>query len=515
MKKLPIGTQDFSILREDDYLYVDKTEHIFKLVENGRIYFLSRPRRFGKSLLISTIEELFKCNKKLFEDLYIYNKWDWTKPYPVLSLDLSGSEESENIHDFLNDILEEASEDFNVELKRITLNKKFKELIKKVSLKTGEKVVVLIDKYDDPIIKNLKNPEIAEKIRNTLNSFYKALKESDSYIKFLFLTGISKFSNVSIFSALNNPDDITLSQDFSTICGYTQDELQSNFSSHIENLIEKQGLTEEETLNYIKFWYDGYSWNGVDKVYNPFSTLKLFKENSFDTHWFETGTPKFLTDFSYNIETILEPVDTIKSDFDDFDPLNISQNALLFQTGYLTIKNVDENKMPPIYRLNIPNFEVRRAFFNNLVSEFSNVSINDLMKYRKIFWESVLEGDEETIKEIVGDYLAPIPNILRSKEEKYYHALIFRWLLSMGFNIHCEVLTYSGRVDAVIEKNNKIIIIEFKQDNERSIDEMIKESLQQIEDRKYEIPYKGKTIIRMAIVFSKEKIGCKIEKDIF
>ena len=266
MKKLPIGIQTFSEIQEENYTYIDKTKYIHKLATEGKTYFLSRPRRFGKSLLLNTIKELFKGNKKLFEGLYIYDKWDWDEKYPVIVLNFGGGnyETPNDLENTLTDILDDLAEDFDIELKRITLEKRFGELIKKIYKKTGSQVVVLIDEYDKPIISNLQNKDL-EKIQNKLGSFYETLKVNDEYIKFTFITGISKIAHVSIFSKLNNLDDLTLISEFNSICGYTQKELEYNFQEYIRKLADKFNYSYNECIEQIKAYYNGYSWNGEKK----------------------------------------------------------------------------------------------------------------------------------------------------------------------------------------------------------------------------------------------------------
>ncbi|MDR2623720.1 MAG: ATP-binding protein [Methanobrevibacter sp.] len=516
MKKLPKGIPTFNELIEDGYLYVDKTEIIHKLILQDKLNFLSRPRRFGKSLLLSTIEELFKCNKDLFEGFYIYDEWDWEDPYPVLSLDLSGFE-SGSVHDFLDDKFNRIIKRFKIDLESKTLNQRLGELIESIHDETGKRVVVLIDEYDSPIINNLKDPKFVESTRKTLNSFYSALKENNKYIKFILVTGISKFSKVSAFSALNHLTDISLYDDYSSICGYTQEELESNFKEYIENLAIFSNLSKVDLLEKIKKWYDGYSWNGEKTVYNPYSTILLFSENSFAPHWFETGTPKFLIDIAThikNIKPVLEPTYLYKDDLDGFDPLDIEDATLLFQAGYLTIKNIDKTQDEFEYTLDLPNYEVEKALMKNLVRIYTQIPIGDLIQTRKKFWNQVINADCEGLKETIMDYLIPIGNKQRGQNENYYHALIFKWLTSsLGFEGYSNTPTYIGEMDVVLDKTDPIIIIEFKQSKTSSIEYMINEAFNQMNEKQYEKLYKGKKIIKTALVFKNEEIGCKIEKN--
>jgi hypothetical protein len=311
MQRLPVGRQSFKKIRENNYLYVDKTRHIYEMINNGDINFLSRPRRFGKSLLVSTLKELFEGNEKLFEGSYIYDKWNWEDKYPVIVLDFGvGDYENLNsLEDSIEDIINRLAREFQVKLYSKTLSGKFTDLITEIYNKTKKEVVILIDEYDKPIISNLQSKELSE-IQKKLGSFYEILKGNDDYIKFIFITGISKIAHASVFSKLNNPIDLTLIDKFNSICGYTQEELEYYFPEHIENLANKLNNTNFEIVEKIKEFYDGYSWNGKEKVYNPYSTLLCFNNGKFSKNWFNTGTPSILTDYpmnKYRLKAITEP----------------------------------------------------------------------------------------------------------------------------------------------------------------------------------------------------------------
>ncbi|MDR2623789.1 MAG: ATP-binding protein [Methanobrevibacter sp.] len=517
MKKLPKGIPTFQELIEEGYLYVDKTEIIHKLIRQDKLNFLSRPRRFGKTLLLSTIEELFKGNKELFKDLYIYDKWDWNCTYPVLSLDMSGLESEGSTRDLVDDVLKKASKEFDIELEMKTLNMRFGELIQKIHDSQGKRVVVLIDEYDSPIINNLTNPEYVENSQSLLNAFYSALKKNNKYIKFILVTGISKFSKVSAFSALNHLTDISLYEDYSCICGYTQEELETNFKEYIENLSSFANFSFEETLEKIKYWYNGYSWDGEKTLYNPYSTILLFSENRFSPHWFETGTPKFLieiVDYIKDIKSFLEPSHVYKYHLDGFDPLDIEDTTLLFQAGYLTIKKIDKTHEEFEYILDLPNYEVENALMNNLIRTYTQIPVQELIEYRKKFWNQVNNGDCEGLKETIMDYLIPIGNKQRGQNENYYHALIFKWLTSsLGFEGYSNTPTYIGEMDVVLDRTDPIIIIEFKQSKTSSIEYLINEAFTQMNEKQYDKLFNGKRIIKLALVFRNEEIGCKIEKN--
>jgi hypothetical protein len=312
MLKLPVGIQTISKIREEEYVYVDKTKYIQEMITKGKLYFLSRPRRFGKSLLISTLKELYIGNKKLFEGLYIYDKWDWNEKYPVVVLDFGGGDYSslKSLEETVEDLILRLSREFQVELFSKTLNGKFTDLITEIYNKDKKKkVVVLIDEYDKPIIENLQNKNLA-KIQKKLGSLYEILKVNNQYIEFLFITGISKIAHISVFSKLNNLDDISLIEEFNGICGYTQEELEEYFPDHIENLGNKLNMSYGDALNQIKSFYDGYSWDGSEEIYNPFSTMLCLKHGKFSKNWFNTGTPSILTDYpmnKYRLKAITEP----------------------------------------------------------------------------------------------------------------------------------------------------------------------------------------------------------------
>lgn len=517
MKKLPIGIQTFSEIQEKDYIYVDKTKHIHKLATEGKVYFLSRPRRFGKSLLVSTLKELFKGNKKLFKGLFIYDKWNWDEKYPVIVLDFGGGnyETAKDLEDKINNIIHRKARDFEVEIFSNTIDEKFTDLITGIYNKTKKEVVVLVDEYDKPIISNLQSKNL-EKIQNKLGSFYEILKVNDEYIKFVFITGISKFAHVSVFSKLNSLKDITLNNKFNSICGYTQEELENNFQKYIVKLADKIDYSYDECIKHIKSFYNGYSWNGKEKVYNPYSTLLCFDEGKFSKSWFNTGTPTVLAEYpmsKYDIKAVADPTKLSETEIKNPTTKNIKDEVFLFQTGYLTISNIEADGLDIFYTLKIPNYEVESALFENIIDQYSSIPLYDIMNYSKELLKYLIEGNVKMIEETIGDYLAPIPSVLRGQDERYYHVLIFRLLLSSGIHVHSEVRTQKGDTDLIIEEDDYVIIIEFKQSNTNSIEYMIKEGLKQIKEKEYGRAYKNKKIIKGVIAFRDEKIGCKIIKE--
>jgi len=363
VKRLPIGISDFKKLREENYIYIDKTQYIYKLIiEGGGYYFLSRPRRFGKSLLISTIRYLFEGKKDLFKDLYIYDKFDWDKTYPVVRI--SFAKDIRNKEDLRNTIYQELEKNYIRNKEK--LPKKIKDgaillekLIVKISEKKGKQVVILVDEYDKPILDVIEDKKEAEEVRKELKAFYSVIKNLDEYIKFLLITGVSKFSKVSLFSGLNQLKDISLDTRYGNICGYTQEELENNFKEYLE------GVNLEE----VREWYNGYSFLG-ERLYNPFDILLYLDTKKFKNYWYETGKTEFLFKLLKNKDyqlPFLTKAYYTNDILDKFDLEYISIEALMFQTGYLTIKEVKQIQSEEMYILDYPNKEVRQSFNRDLL----------------------------------------------------------------------------------------------------------------------------------------------------
>jgi len=382
MKKLPIGIQTFSKLIKNDCLYVDKTQHIAELIQAGDYLFLSRPRRFGKSLLVSTLSEIFAGNKELFQGLYIYDHIEW-QPHPVIVIDFNGiSFNDEQVFKAsLSSFLDNVADEHEIVRSKTFVKDKFAELIKKIAKKTHQKVVILIDEYDKPIVNYIDDIKKAAKNREIIRDFLGVLKYSDAFLRFVFLTGVSKFARVSIFSDLNNLRDITLSPQFVTLLGYTQNELESYFDQRLQNLCFELGIKKAQLLAKIKIWYDGYSWDAKHQVYNPYSILNLFTEQQFDNYWFASGTPTFLIRLikknAYEA-TALENKKVSKLVFDSYDIDNMNVFVLLFQTGYLTLTQIDKKGRTPQYLLNYPNLEVKEAFITHLFASFTQNGLEEI-----------------------------------------------------------------------------------------------------------------------------------------
>jgi hypothetical protein len=499
MKKLPIGIQTFEKIINENCYYVDKTPFIKKL-EQGGYYFLSRPRRFGKSLFLDTIKEAFSGNKELFKGLYIYDKWDWSKKHPIIKISfaIGTNNNSEKLRSTISFNLKNAAYDYKINLEEEELNQKFYEFIRKLYEKYNEKVVILVDEYDKPILDAIENIEYAKENREILKDFYSVLKDADPYIKLVFLTGVSRFSKVSIFSGLNQLRDITLSPEFATICGYTQTDLETVFADRIKDFDKEE----------VRRWYNGYSWLG-EKVYNPFDILLLFAEKQFRPYWYESGTPTFLIKLFKQNKYYLPKVENLKVGeelLSNLDIDNIRPENLLFQTGYLTIKDVIEELTERIYILSYPNFEVKKSFnsyfLTNLIPDPTVKTETD------IAIKSALKDNQiEKLKDILHRFFASIPydwyrkNDLESYEG-FYASIVYALFSGAGFETVAEDTTNKGRIDLTIIYNNKAYIIEFKVVE----DQPEKTALKQVEEKKYYEKYLGKyeEVYLIGIEFSKK-----------
>ncbi|MCL2335142.1 MAG: ATP-binding protein, partial [Endomicrobia bacterium] len=463
MKKLPISIQSFEILRRNGCVYVDKTKYVFDLINNGRVFFLSRPRRFGKSLLISTFEELFKGSKSLFEGLYIYDKWNWAEKYPVIHLDFAEINYETNLKletDLLNFISETAKQ-YGIELTADNLVSRFSQLIKQLHGITGKGVVILVDEYDKPITDSLSNKEVLASNKRTLHDFYQVIKATDEHLKFVFLTGVSKFSGLSVFSALNSINDITVDERYSAICGYTQEELEENFRDYITELSKKLNLTHEEVAASVKDWYNGYSWDGKISVYNPFSTLMLFDKKEFKNYWFRTGTPTFLMELILKRnrpQAFLEAIELPDSSFESYNPDNLSEIPLLFQTGYLTVKDKKSSQKGVQYTLDFPNAEVKESFFQYLLSAYTANTPDIIPEMFNRISRQLENLDSAGLQDSITALFANIPYQIKTDSEAYYHSIFLIWLKTLGFDIQGEISTNRGRIDAVLKQNNYTVI---------------------------------------------------------
>ncbi len=477
MKKLPIGIQTFSNIIDGDYLYIDKTKEALELIENYKYAFLSRPRRFGKSLFMDTIQEVFEGNKELFKDLYIYDKWDFNIKYPVIKISFSGDLRSgESLKKTIFNILRHNQERLKVDcFDTSDFSGCFQDLIKLSYEKYNQKVVVLIDEYDKAILDNLDQMEVAKENREIIKGLYTILKDSDRYIKFVLLTGVSKFSKASIFSGLNMLEDISLNKNYGNVCGYTQNDIETTFKPYLKDV----------DLDKFKGWYNGYNFL-KDDVYNPFDVL-LFIKNDFlyDNYWFSTGTPTFLIKLIEKNNYHLPKLSNItigKRLLDSFDIDNLDLEVILYQAGYLTIEKMLEKRRGGIeYKLKIPNKEVQASLYDTIIdyifkqtTEKINIQ-NDM--YDALF-DNKLKDFETSLISMFA--LIPVDNYRKNNIENYegfYSSVIFVYLSSLGIEIIGEDATNKGYIDLTIKLNNIIYVIEFKMNN--------KDALSQIKEKKY------------------------------
>ena len=500
-RRLPIGIQTFREIRELDCYYVDKTAHIRRLLDEGKHYFLSRPRRFGKSLFLDTCKELFEASEALFEGLAIHEHWDWSVPHPVvrLSFGKGNFKQPGYLHTNLMAQLDGAERDAGVEPKYATGPERLSDLLQVLHRATGRRVAVLVDEYDKPILDALDTPDVARANRDDLRGLYAVIKDCDAHVRFSFLTGVSKFSKVSLFSGLNNLRDITLDPRFSTICGYTEAELDTVFAP------ELPGLDRDR----IREWYNGYGWRGEERVYNPFDILLLFDAREFGAWWFETGTPAFLVEtlFKRRVSSVaLGEMMASASLLSAFDVDRIAAEALLFQTGYLTILGEEDVGGEPFYRLGYPNREVRqslnRSLLQFLVRDESGEEANRLRLYR------LLEANDfEGMRALFHAFFASIPyewytdNDI-TRYEGYYASVFYSYFAALGLDITVEDSTSHGRLDMAVRFNGNVYLFELK------VVEMTGEgaAMAQLKERRYADKYRatGEPIHLVAVELSRD-----------
>lgn len=506
MKKLPLGTQTFTKLREDGCVYVDKTQHIYNLLTQGRQYFLSRPRRFGKSMTLSTVRAIYEGKESYFKDLWIHDKWDWTRRNPVLHFQFASMGFTET---GLIVALETACRDIakyhSIVLETTGYANNFKELITKAHEKYG-KVVLLIDEYDKPIIEYLDKVERpkAYENRSILRSFYSVIKDADESIEFLLITGVSKFSQTSIFSHLNHLTDITLNDDYNTLVGYTQTEFETCFAEWIDRAHGNfPHRSRAALLEQIKTWYNGFSWNGLETVYNPYSVLNFLNERLFREHWFATGTPTLLINLMREQELFLFNHIRVSSKImTSYDLESINVRTLLFQSGYLTVK--ERNADDGTYILDYPNREVEQATTDYILTAFLNADLAEVQTPILQIKDAFLKNNLEKVVNTMHSVLKDVPNhLLRGKKEDFYHAVVHLYYKYLGLLMQSEVNTSDGRMDAVVQTPTHIYIIEFK------LNQSAEKALQQIKDMDYAAKYltEGKKIVLVGVNFSSRKRG--------
>ena len=460
-RRLPIGVQTFRTVREENCYYVDKTAGIRSLVDDGTHYFLSRPRRFGKSLLLDTMKELFEGNRPLFEGLAIHDRWDWSVRHPVLRLDFGSGDyrQAGGLHEDVTAQLDDAAETAGVASRYDSAPVRFRHLIRALARQAGQPVVVLVDEYDKPILDVLDAPETARANRDYLGALYSAIKSADAHIRFTFLTGVSKFSKVSLFSGLNNLRDITLDPRYSTICGYTDADVDTVFEPELFDL-DRQAIRD---------WYNGYGWLGGERVYNPYDILLLFDSRRFEAWWFETGTPTFLVRTLCQRRVSSPALGELVASHDllsAFDVGAIATEALLFQTGYLTIRDVETLGDERLYRLGYPNREVRqslnRSLLRHLVQDASAQAANGARLYR------LLEANDFTgLRALFEAFFASIPyewytNNDIARYEGYYASVFYSYFAALGLDVTVEDCSSHGRLDMAVRFNEAVYLFEFK-----------------------------------------------------
>ena len=504
--KYPIGIQDFEDLQRNGYAYVDKTNFVYKLADEGKYYFLSRPRRFGKSLFLSTLEAYFQGKKELFEGLAIYDLETEWKKYPIFHIDLNTANfrEKDSLYTVLNDYLTTWECKYGTRESEATLALRFKGVIARAAEKEGCGVVILIDEYDKPILQTLRAPELQAEHRAQLKAFYSVLKTQDRYIKFAFLTGVTKFGKVSVFSDLNNLTDISMDHRYISICGMTEKELLTNFKEGISELAEANGDTEEATIAKLKARYDGYHFEeNTVGIYNPFSVLNTLSRLRYKDYWFETGTPTFLVDLlkmhNYRLPDMTK--ERVSDDvINSVDSLSTNPIPVIYQSGYLTIKGYDERFKK--YLLGFPNKEVEEGFLNFLLPLYTSAGNNSPFLVDE-FVQDVESGNPERFMQRMKAFFADTSYQVVGNAELYFQNAMYLVFKIMGFYTQVERPTSDGRIDAIIQTPNYIYVIECKLD--RTADEAIK----QIENNGYAEPFlmDKRKLYKIGVSFSSETRG--------
>lgn len=510
MRKLPLGIQTFSEIRKEDMVYVDKTAYVWKLVSTNKYHFLSRPRRFGKSLMVSTLESYFRGERELFRGLEIsQHEKDW-RVYPVVRIDLSKAKylaEGELENGLRQIVLDQAR------MHQLTLSGSdstllFGDLLRQLA-RRDKNVVVLVDEYDKPLVNVLDIPEVFESNRMLLNSFYGILKAHDEHLRFVFLTGISRFSKVNVFSGLNNLLDISLAAEYAGIVGFSQQEVETNFPDYLERLATQFELSRSEMLENLRVRYNGYSWDGETSYYNPISLMNAFSTQKLDTYWFKTATPSFL--YQSLVRDNIDPQELVNPG--DFDLTGYARAdgsvpiiPLLFQTGYLTIDRIERIDYDEFYHLRYPNQEVEQSFLTLSAAAFKDVDINDVGRSNFHIKRALLNGDLETVYRLTQAYLSDIPSRLRTERESYYHSMVYFLYRMLGMRLLLEKEMDRGRIDAVLEMAERVYIFEFKYGKPNTVkpETLSRRALKQIKTNHYARPYldRGKTITLVGLGFT-------------
>ena len=509
MANYPIGIQTFDKIREGGYLYVDKTKYIYEVTHPGQYVFLSRPRRFGKSLLTSTLEAYFSGRKDLFKGLAIEKLEKEWKQYPVLHFDLSDIKKGtvEDFEDSVNSSLASMEETYGVVKTADNLATRFKELVERIYKRTGKQVVVLIDEYDAPLLTVLHDPERLEKMRTALQSFYSPIKKLDPYLRFVFITGITKFSQLSIFSQLNNLKNISMKPQYAAICGITQKELEDNFQEGIRALGEENEMTSEQVLAKLARTYDGYHFaHKSPGVYNPFSLLSAMDNCDFDNYWFSTGTPTFLVNMLKHFHADITKIDGSEAFATDFDQPTENMQSILplfYQSGYITIKSYD-----PIidrYTLGYPNEEVKVGLMRILVPYYVHTNTLEAGNTVVQMYLALRKDDMDGCLKAMQEFLTTIPyqeNTLKDAPttEGHFTAMLYVMFSLLNVYVESQVRNAKGRLDILIKTDTSIYVMELKMNGD------LDKALRQIDEKDYTIPYQsdGRKVVKVAINFSTE-----------
>jgi Holliday junction resolvase-like predicted endonuclease len=499
MKKLPIGIQTFENLIEEGYAYVDKTRFVAEIAAQNKYYFLSRPRRFGKSLLLSTLKAAFEGKRELFQGLYLYDNWDWEQTNPVVHISFgSGVVRSvQELQTTFDEILYDHAKYYHIDYVKKSLKGRFSELITTLEAMFNQKVVVLIDEYDKPILDSIHKPELAREIREELKNYYSVLKDSDPYLRLVFITGVSKFSKVSLFSGLNNLEDITLTPGYSALCGYTQKELEKVFAEYLEGV----------DLDEVRTWYNGYNWLG-EKVYNPFDILLFLKQRSFSNFWFETGTPTFLIQLLRQGRYLVPEIEELEAGeevISSFDVDNIAVETLLFQTGYLTLKSFEQIGAFRRYGLGFPNLEVKSSLCNSILSAYCKDRIAKTRNQSRLL-DALIANDLEGMRDVFQAFFASIPYDWYHEQqaagyEAYYASVVYCYFAATGIDVRPEVHTNAGRIDLVVRFDERIYLIEFKVLEQCGPGK----ALEQIQTKGYAEQFAGHEVYLVGVEFSSKE----------
>lgn len=510
MIRYPIGIQTFEKIRKGNFLYVDKTETLFRMIQSGNYIFLSRPRRFGKSLLTSTLESYFSGQKELFKGLAIEQlEKDWTE-YPVLHFSLATVKmgTTEDLFNQINMQMSRMEKKYGLTCEIDNVAARLFNLVTSLYDKTGKEVVVLIDEYDAPLLTVLHDPERLEPMRTALQSFYSPLKDLDPYLRFVFITGITKFSQLSIFSQLNNLSNISMNPRYATLTGFTQEELERDFTEGIQGIADDNGLTYQVALEKLRTLYDGYHFSrNAEGVYNPFSVLQAMQTGSPDNYWFATGTPTFLVKMMKKFNTFLPALDGSRAKATEFDAPTEAMHSILplfYQSGYLTIR--DYIPQVDTYVLGFPNEEVKTGLLNALIPYYVSPNINATNNTLDDMYLAILKDDIDGMLTVARSFFASIPyqeGTLKDAptSEGHFTAMLYVVFSLLSNYCYSQVRTAAGRMDILLKTSTTVYVMELKMDGSAD------EALQQIDDKGYAIPYEadGRKIVKVGINFSSKE----------